>query len=384
MTNRLPDQQRKTKRRLTKIENYEHIFEHSAYSPIQFLFFLKRNRVSNLMNTLELTKHALLSQTEETKMDDVNELGEIQIIETGKRQVSNECLLKQMSKPLAHRSLKIIGIGHVSHISFVSYGRVWINDCWEDTLLLTNTAGDRLYHITDQNIFSGVHTVNTSSDLIYIDKYDNINKLSKDYRKKSILIKKTTPWEPRCIYCSPSNGDLLVGMYKYTDTDEGKVVRYNSTGKHIQKIKYKISDQIPNLITKVHNRTHLNLYSKPIYITENRNGDVIVSDILRSALVVTEHGGRYRFSYKGPPSKSRLEPLGICTDALLNILVCDANNHTVQMIDKDGNFLSLLLTQDQGIYYPGSLSYDYKAHLLWVGTRVNNRVRIYRYIERQS
>eukprot|EP00105_Crassostrea_gigas_P031929 XP_011454773.2 PREDICTED: tripartite motif-containing protein 2 isoform X1 [Crassostrea gigas] len=146
-----------------------------------------------------------------------------------------------------------------------------------------------------------------------------------------------------------------------------KVTRYNQGGQLTQTIK--------------HDSTGQGLYSDPIYITENNNGDVVVSDLY--AVVVTERGGRHRFSYTGPPSGSGLRPLGICTDALSHILVCDLRTKTVQMLDKDGQFLSHLLTESQEMREPLGLSYDVITHRLWVGSR-DNKVRVYRYITRQD
>eukprot|EP00105_Crassostrea_gigas_P016097 XP_011433348.2 PREDICTED: uncharacterized protein LOC105332434 [Crassostrea gigas] len=183
-------------------------------------------------------------------------------------------------------------------------------------------------------------------------------------------------WRPRCVYWSPSTGDLLVGMrYKkkyrgYLLIDTSKVIRYNQSGQLTQTIQ--------------HDNTGQGLYSKPNYITENNNGDVVVS--VSSAVVVTERGGRYRFSYRGHLSESVLRPRGICTDALSHILVCDVEAKTVQMLDKDGQFLSHLMTESQEMGEPWSLSYDVNTHRLWVGSgsRDNNKVCVYRYITRQD
>jgi hypothetical protein len=211
--------------------------------------------------------------------------------------------------------------------------------------------------------------VNSGGELIYIDSKDNINKLSTDNTTVTTLLQYTSPWRPECVYCSPTTGQLMVGMYNY-DTSTGKVTVY--------------SDQLQPVLTIQHDNTGHSLYGGPCYITENRNSDIIVSDYSRG-VVVTERGGRHRFSYTGHPSGSGLYPLGICTDALSHILVCDDNTYTVQMIDKDGHFLSLLLTQQQhGIYRPEGLNYDDKTHLLWVGSWYNNRVRVYRYIQRRQ
>lgn len=101
------------------------------------------------------------------------------------------------------------------------------------------------------------------------------------------------------------------------------------------------------------------------------------------AVVVTTHEGRYRFSYKGHPSETRLWPQGICTDGLSNILVCDKNTNTVKMLDRDGRFLSYLLIRPSGIFSPVSQGYDAITHRLLVGSSVDYKVCIYRYITRE-
>ena len=102
------------------------------------------------------------------------------------------------------------------------------------------------------------------------------------------------------------------------------------TGRHTQTIPHNTQD---------------NLYRNPRYITENNNGDVLVSEGTHYALVVTTQTGVRRFSYKGPPpSESGLFPHGVCTDALSHILVCDPASHTVHMLSQDGEFLKYLMT----------------------------------------
>ncbi|XP_062612814.1 uncharacterized protein LOC134274559 [Saccostrea cucullata] len=156
--------------------------------------------------------------------------------------------------------------------------------------------------------------------------------------------------------------------------NSGIIARYNDKGRLKQAIQ--------------HDSTGQKLYSDPILITENKNGDVIVSDcyyFANGAVVVTESGGRHRFSYRGLPSGSGLLPLGICTDALSHILVCDLITDTIHMLGRDGHFLSFILTRHQGINKPMGLSYDDKTHLLWVGLRYGEkRLCVYRYIERQD
>ncbi|XP_052681676.1 uncharacterized protein LOC128162486 [Crassostrea angulata] len=289
---------------------------------------------------------------------------------TEKPQQGNQCLLKLMSPPELLHSLTVTGVDHCYHISCVTSDRVWVSEI-ENNLILTDTTGVPLHRVEDSwsGLYNGgLHTVNRESELIYIDRNYNINKLSKGMKTTTTFLKRTdSTWKPQCVYWSPSTGDLLVGMcYRHTDT--GKVTRYNQSGQLTQTIQ--------------HDNTGRGLYSIPRYITENNNGDVVVSDWL-SGVVVTERGGKHRYSYTGPPSGSVLQPCGICTDALSHILVCDSKTNTVQMLDKDGQFLSHLLTKSQEMGVPWSLSYDVNTHRLWVGS-YNNKVCVYRCITRQD
>ncbi|XP_062611588.1 uncharacterized protein LOC134273411 [Saccostrea cucullata] len=277
-----------------------------------------------------------------------------------------------MYRGLYQKSVTVYGVREGHHISRVSTNRVWINDSYGN-LILTNTKGEELDGVTviGSDVWGG-HTVDTYGDLIFIDGELNINKLSTENKEKTTIIKyNTSPWRPECVYSSPSTGDLLVGMSYYTNnTYTGKVVQ-NSTGENIQTIQ--------------HHNTGQGLYGYPFYITENRNGDVIVSDSSRYAVVVTDRDGNYRFSYTGPPSGSGLYPCGICTDALSHILLCDWRTRSVQMLDSDGHYLTEIKTPQHGIDSPRGLSYDDKTHLLWVGAQGNNNtVNLYRVVDTDS
>ncbi|XP_065929574.1 uncharacterized protein [Magallana gigas] len=355
---------------IVSLQRYVHIYEQRrVIRPLQFLSSIK-TALPQIHPTLHTSQ---LSMTESLNKEDVMEsLSAIQITERGNRRVGNQCLLKLTSGAELHQSLTLTGVDCCLHISCVTSDRVWVSD-GRNNLMLTDTTGVPLHRVEDScrglNVGNGLHTVNSESELIYIDRNDNINKLSKDMKTTTTFIERTdSTWRPLCVFWSPSTGDLLVGMryiQKYTDT--GKVTRYNQNGQQTQTIQ--------------NNNTGWGLYRKPIYITENNNGDVVVSDY--SAVVVTERGGRHRFSYRGHPSGSGLQPWGICTDALSHILVCDGRTKTVEMLDKDGQFLSHLLTASQRMGGPYSLSYDVNTHRLWVGSW-NNKVCVYRYITRQD
>nr|XP_022337268.1 uncharacterized protein LOC111133298 [Crassostrea virginica] len=366
-------------RLLQYVHRYEQLNDILVKQPIKFLRIMtrKHDHTKN-QGKLHTQKDQEKLLTQRGKKEMVNMVANLmkgmRLVKTGKRQApGTELLLTLMSSPVLQKSLLVTGVDVCVHISCVTLDRVWVSDI--NNLILTDTAtGKQLYSVEDSLHSFGTHTVNCDSELIYIDEDKNINKLSRELKTTTTLIKLTdTTWKPLCVYCSPSSGDLLVGMYRDdtdTDTFTGKVMRYDNTGKHKQTIPH--DDNTPH-----------NLYELPVYITENNNGDVLVSDLFRG-VVVTSGEGVHRFSYTGPPSGSELNPRGICTDVMSHILVSDFKTRTVQMLDRDGQFLFYLLTtQSPGIHIrPWGLSYDVTNHVLCVGSEDNNKLSVYRYINR--
>ena len=397
---------------LWNVQRYEQLNNTIVKKPVKFLRIMtqKHDATKNqeTVHTQNDQEKFLTQRGEKEKVNMVvNLMKGMRLVATGKRQApKTELLLTLMPSPLLQKSISVKGVNESLQISDVTSGLIWISD--KENLVLTDTATGETLHYVDnsEDLGEGIHTINCKKELIYIDKDKNIIKLSEDKETTTTLIKNPDPeWILWCVYCSPSSGDILVGLYKNDinslDSDAvqsmvtimfnaniGKVMRYDNTGKHTNTISH-------NTQTIPHNDyTPRILYRKLTYITENNNGDVVVSDSSRYAVVVTSHEGIHRFSYTGPPSvpalpipafnDSKFSPHGICTDVLPHILVCDSYTRTVQMLDRDGQFLSYLLTkQTPGIgYIPHSLRYDVNNHVLWVGSWDNNTVSLYRYINR--
>ncbi|XP_062608959.1 uncharacterized protein LOC134270729 [Saccostrea cucullata] len=382
MIHKLQQQKRKINRQFASIENLDHRFEHSTNRPLKFLYFIKNTNVPKIKDTCNFKPLSLLPLTEEIEINVealVEFLSEIHMIERGQRQVRDEDLLDLMPTPVLHKTVKLKLPGHVTNISRLNSEQIWITTSsmhdFSTLAVLTNAEGDILHQLRSEAYYVryseyGAHTVNIRGELIYIGTSNSIYKLSNDNKTRTTLKKGTDPLKPLCVYSSHVDGHLLVGMFSVFE-NICTINRYNSLGQYIKTIQRDKKGQ--------------QLYRKPSYITENRNGDVIVSDRYRG-VVVTDRGGGHRFSYTGPPSgsRSRLVPRGICTDALSNILVCYWITNTVHMIDKDGHFLSNILTGEQGINRPHSLNYDNKSHLLWVGSCGYNPLRVYRYIKESA
>lgn len=242
----------------------------------------------------------------------------------------------------------------------------WISD--KVNLVLIDQTGKKLSDVKDKlDKECGVHAVTKDGDLIYIDKKSNIRKLLKDKKDKpSTLINSKESWETLSVFCSFESDDILVGMIIH-NINRAMVVRYSSDGKE------------KHFIECEH-------YTTPLFVTENHNQDVVVSnhDLNNSSVVVTNGGGEYRFSFNGPPKEPGFKPRSICVDGLSNILVYDDNSKSIVMIDVDGHYLEIFQVQQNLIQSPRCVSYSIDNHTVFVYSSSNSHVVVSRHINRQE
>nr|XP_022312748.1 uncharacterized protein LOC111117809 [Crassostrea virginica] len=254
------------------------------------------------------------------------------------------------------REYSVPGVYSAFHVSVNKSGRLWVSNA-SGNLAQTDLQGNLLQEIQTSGGSDGYHTATQDGCLIYTDKgKKKIYRITPD--RKITGFHKTGDCEPLSVHSSRINGDILVGMRG------GKVTRYSKAGKEIQNIQRDNQGQ--------------ELYGYPYYITENINGDICTSDYDKHAVVVVNKSGQHRFSYTGQGSGFR--PCGICTDVLGHILVCDTVSETVHLLNQDGGFLSIILSEQQGIEYPRGVCVDDENNL-YVGQYNTNTVTVYKYLE---
>ncbi|XP_022343914.2 uncharacterized protein LOC111136994 [Crassostrea virginica] len=257
------------------------------------------------------------------------------------------------------RQYSVTGVVNARHVSVDKPGRLWVSD-GIGNLVQTDLQGNLLQKIQTSGKEEGYHTATQDGDLIYTDRYKKvIYRITLD-RKITEFIK-TGDWTPLSVHSSRINGDLLVGMIII---GEAKVTRYSKAGKEIQNIQRDNQGQ--------------GLYKWPHYITENINGDICTSDYNKDAIVVVNKSGQHRFSYTGQGSE--FIPYGICTDVLGHILVCDNTSNTVDLLDQDGGFLSVILSPQQGVKRPYGVCVDDENNL-YVVQQWTKTVSVYMYLQ---
>ncbi|XP_061190191.1 tripartite motif-containing protein 2-like [Saccostrea echinata] len=180
----------------------------------------------------------------------------------------------------------------------------------------------------------------------------------------------TTDWCPAGL-CVTQSGHILVGLFHdstYVTDQKGKVEEYTLSGSKVREI----------------TGEDRKLYSRPEYIVENFNQDIIVSDYNLKKIIAVNEKGQFRFSYSGMCSKQKSEqflPMGIDVDTLGDVIIADQFRHSVHVIDKDGAFVRLLLREAAGIQEPHGLCFD-GVDSIWVAELESRKVKRFRILKK--
>nr|XP_034326321.1 uncharacterized protein LOC117689406 [Crassostrea gigas] len=179
-------------------------------------------------------------------------------------------------------------------------------------------------HHTVRITVKGLYFCMYNKQVVYIDQNNKAVKLISD-TDTLVTMFTTGDWTPYGIR-SAASGDLLVCLRK---DDQSKVVRYSSTGTVLQEIQYDSQCQP--------------LYKKTNYIAENVNGDIIVTDWKKNAVIAVDRLGIFRYSYSGKDSDYNV--CSVATDSVGHVIVTDFKGNKVHMLDRDGRFLRYIIPE---------------------------------------
>lgn len=202
--------------------------------------------------------------------------------------------------------------------------------------------------------------VTEQGDLLYSDWNDNsVNLVNGGKVKKLLTLER---WKPSGI-CVSSNGELLVCMQSL-DEYESKVVRV-SKSTVVQEVQYDNNDE---------------LYSGggcTMFIAENKNFDICVSDFKARHVVVVNQRGKLRFKYNGRmyTDGGKFSPYAIDTDEMARIFVVDSGNRSIHVTDVDGHFLSYITECGSSEHMGLSI----KDGAVFVGSGNSDTVTCFRY-----
>ncbi|XP_061167505.1 uncharacterized protein LOC133176399 [Saccostrea echinata] len=171
-------------------------------------------------------------------------------------------------------------------------------------------------------------------------------------------------WKPWALCCSDT-GDILVAM-RSDDARRARVVGYQGFTKTRE---YCLDSK------------GRRLYGSPIFIAENKNGDVCVSDAHYNRVTVVDLKGIFKFYYSGQQMLRKYPtfyPKGITTDSQCHILVADQQNNCIHIVDRIGQLVSFIT--DISLDEPYCLCVG-KADELFVGEYHKGHIKKLRYMQ---
>ena len=190
-------------------------------------------------------------------------------------------------------------------------------------------------------------------DFAFIDQLNKAIKRICNETKYTAMMFTTGDWKPYGFTRSGS-GDLL-GCLR-TD-DQSKVVRYSSTGTVLQEIQY--DSQQP-------------LYQAPWYITENINGDFIVTDNKKKQIIAVDRHGLIKYSYFGENSASSLD-----TNSFGHVFITDFTGDKIHVLGMDGKFMRYIFPEG-GIQRPRAICIINESEMV-VGECLTGTAKIFNY-----
>lgn len=265
-------------------------------------------------------------------------------------------------------SIDVPGMRLIHHITGIKSDRLWVGGfSYEKQSILKQIdfSGNAIETINDAACSYARFAITQKGELLYFeDSYNTVQKKTQD--GTTTIINTSKNEDLQCIFSSQITGDLLVGVYN-SSIGNGKLTRYDKTGAKIQDIEVDKHGQA--------------LYSRPIYIVENKNGDIVTVDSTKNKVVLVDKSGQYRDFYKGQyPKRRQFNPHGVCTDVHGHIMVVDYMSASIHLLDQDLQFLTLLLTEAQhNLKAASGLCVDEK-HNLYVGCE-NGKINVYKYLK---
>lgn len=261
-------------------------------------------------------------------------------------------------------------VSDILHMSYVESGKLLVADESEEELFQVDTDGTIIETVN----FPGPYCVTEDGALLYMsddededeDEYGHVYYIKKKTSLRTVtLLKIENSGNVVGIHSSRINGHILVLLHylKKRLMQESNIFyeieRYDVNGVKIQDIKIDETGQF--------------WFWGWSRFTENRNGDIIISDSRWEAVLGMDGSGRRRFKYSHTEDGI---PMDICTDKYGHVLV--AFKSSIHLLDEDGKFQKILL-RNMSSYDFESVCLDDKQNL-YVGCE-HGIVKVYKYLK---
>ena len=235
----------------------------------------------------------------------------------------------------------------------------WVCDGDETLTLYDEQLVEKKTLSLNSNLFDMVLTA--FQDIIATDEYNKrLIKISTSGDAYVSKLCSTAPLEPRGI-CINNRGHIVVGMHAGWGIHPIKLSIYSSDGSTV--------------LQEIENDED----GKPLFrmdirqVKQNGVGDYVVADYDRIVCVSSE--GRFRWDYSVEVIAGKC---GMVCDRYDNVIISEYINNKIRLLSSEGKLVTTLLTAEDGILFPQSLSIDRHGQL-WIGQE--DRLKVVRYLK---
>ena len=231
--------------------------------------------------------------------------------------------------------------------------KCWITDDSGKCIHLIDQTGKVLQKedLDEQLLGSEVHIFEVNSDGgFYVqtqecfDKYIHSYSSGEEHFEDFVDLELFTAWSIQM------NQDGKVVTAQQCEDEDGKCVIYDASGEEVLVIQQDDNGDP--------------IFDYPISAIENKNGDICVADLYKPGVFIFSKEGKFKSLFSGP-SCVTFRPHSLACDSNSNILILDEINKRVDVIDKDGVYVSKLMDSSDGLVHPDTISMA-EDGILWI------------------
>lgn len=215
---------------------------------------------------------------------------------------------------------------------------------------------------------SASSTVDENGDLLIIRQHNKVMRVTSNEEEPVEVLSVDRRWSILSVYFSRFSGEILVRVYLQQWSEYLTRIERYKDGKKLSGFEY-------------HKHDKLIVY--PLFLSVNTNGDIWIADNYDCHVLAYNDEGDELCSYdgskKGP--QQHFSPTGICNDLLGHVLVCNCHrsNPSVHLLDKNGQFLKMIVCNRKDVIEPWGLCVDDKGKL-YLGQKNCSVIKVFRYL----
>ena len=240
----------------------------------------------------------------------------------------------------------------ISSIAMAGECKAWTSNPGYDTMYLYGNRGAIIRSVTVEKGVGIMGATVTPTGEVIVTNYDKKVRCVSENGTVTTLID-TAPFMPFGV-CLTEAGEIVVCMRN--QGRKNHVAIYTPDGRS------KVSEITGSDANKPY------AVSDPFRVVKNDNGFCVI-DCGKNVLCVSQKGV-LRWVYDGTQARlpDTFNPLGICCDKYRNLLICDNNNHCIHYVDRNGQVIQSMLTNEHiGLLDPWAIGVDDETGQAWIG-----------------